>query len=84
MAWNLAGSYSETCSCELMCPCNTSFDHGATFSQAASLIPHKAGNWGDRDFIAAGRGGTVYVTWDYGPSAEIGRASCRERVFRVV
>src|SRR5947208_3390326 len=37
--------------------------------QAASLIPHKAGNWGDRDFIAAGRGGTVYVTWDYGPSA---------------
>ena len=47
----------------------TSFDHGATFSQAASLIPHIAGNWGDRDFIAAGRGGTVYVTWDYGPSA---------------
>ncbi len=31
MAWNLAGSYSETCSCELMCPCNTSFDHGATY-----------------------------------------------------
>jgi hypothetical protein len=45
-----------------------SFDHGATFT-ASSLIPHKAGNWGDRDFIAAGRGGTVYVTWDYGPSA---------------
>jgi hypothetical protein len=47
----------------------TSFNHGASFSQASSLIPHKAGNWGDRDFIAAGRGGTVYVTWDYGPSA---------------
>jgi hypothetical protein len=46
-----------------------SFDHGATFSQASSLIPHVAGNWGDRDFIAAGRDGTVYVTWDYGPSA---------------
>ncbi|MBV9445800.1 MAG: exo-alpha-sialidase [Streptosporangiaceae bacterium] len=46
----------------------TSFDHGASF-HAASLIPHVAGNWGDRDFIAAGRGGTVYVTWDYGPSA---------------
>jgi hypothetical protein len=41
-----------------------SFDHGASFSQASSLIPHVAGN-----FIAAGRGGTVYVTWDYGPSA---------------
>jgi hypothetical protein len=47
----------------------TSFDHGATFTQVASLIPHRVGNWGDRDFIAAGRGGTVYVTWDYGPSA---------------
>ena len=31
MAWNLTGSYSETCSCELMCPCNTSLDHGATY-----------------------------------------------------
>src|SRR5215469_15847932 len=46
----------------------TSFDHGATFTHVSSLIPHVAGNWGDRDFIAAGRGGTVYVTWDYGPS----------------
>ena len=31
MAWNLRGSYVETCSCELMCPCNLSFDHGATY-----------------------------------------------------
>ena len=31
MAWNLRGSYIETCSCELMCPCNLSFDHGATY-----------------------------------------------------
>jgi hypothetical protein len=31
MSWNLAGSYAETCSCELMCPCNLSFDHGATY-----------------------------------------------------
>ena len=31
MAWNLRGSYFETCSCELMCPCNMSFDHGATY-----------------------------------------------------
>jgi hypothetical protein len=31
MAWNLTGSYVETCSCELMCPCNLSFDHGATY-----------------------------------------------------
>lgn len=31
MAWNLRGTYFETCSCELMCPCNFSFDHGATY-----------------------------------------------------
>jgi hypothetical protein len=31
MTWNLKGSYAETCSCELMCPCNLSLDHGATY-----------------------------------------------------
>ena len=31
MPWNLKGSYFETCSCDLMCPCNMSFDHGATY-----------------------------------------------------
>lgn len=31
MSWKLSGSYAETCSCELMCPCNLSFDHGATY-----------------------------------------------------
>jgi hypothetical protein len=31
MSWSLNGSYFETCSCELMCPCNMSFDHGATY-----------------------------------------------------
>ena len=31
MAWNLKGSYFETCSCDLMCPCNMSLDHGATY-----------------------------------------------------
>jgi hypothetical protein len=31
MSWTLKGSYFETCSCELMCPCNFSFDHGATY-----------------------------------------------------
>jgi hypothetical protein len=31
VSWNLKGSYTETCSCELMCPCNLSFDHGATY-----------------------------------------------------
>jgi hypothetical protein len=31
MSWHLKGSYAETCSCELMCPCNFTFDHGATY-----------------------------------------------------
>lgn len=31
MSWNIRGSYMETCSCDLMCPCNLSFDHGATY-----------------------------------------------------
>jgi hypothetical protein len=45
-----------------------SFNHGVTFSQVSSLIPAARNNWGDRDFIAVDRHGTVYVTWDYGPS----------------
>ena len=31
MAWNLSGSYVETCSCDLMCPCNANLAHGATY-----------------------------------------------------
>jgi hypothetical protein len=46
---------------------DASFDHGATFAQSSSLIPPDPKNWGDRDFIAVGPDGTVYVTWDYGP-----------------
>ncbi len=31
MAWKLKGSYVETCSCDLICPCNATFAHGATY-----------------------------------------------------
>ncbi len=31
MSWNLSGRYVETCSCELMCPCILTMDHGATY-----------------------------------------------------
>jgi hypothetical protein len=31
MSWRLKGSYVETCSCDLICPCNASFDHGAVY-----------------------------------------------------
>ena len=46
---------------------DASFNHGAAFTQSSSLIPPDPKNWGDRDFIAVGPDGTVYVTWDYGP-----------------
>jgi hypothetical protein len=31
MAWNLTGTYFETCSCDFMCPCNANLAHGATY-----------------------------------------------------
>jgi hypothetical protein len=45
-----------------------SFDHGVTFPQVSLLVPPDPKNWGDREFIAVGPDGTVYVTWDYGPN----------------
>ena len=38
MSWNLRGNYFETCSCELMCPCNLSFDHGATYDYCRATL----------------------------------------------
>jgi hypothetical protein len=38
MSWSLRGSYVETCSCELMCPCNLSFDHGATYDYCRVVL----------------------------------------------
>jgi hypothetical protein len=38
MSWTLKGNYAETCSCELMCPCNLSFDHGATYDYCRATL----------------------------------------------
>jgi len=46
-----------------------SFNHGQSFSQVTSLVPAMDGNFGDRDFLTVGPAGTLYLTWDYGPSA---------------
>ena len=41
MSWNLEGSHFETCFCDLMCPCNLSFDHGATYDYCrVTLVFH--------------------------------------------
>jgi len=45
-----------------------SHDHGATFTQVHPDLPPAPGNFGDRDFIAAGPGRQLFLTWDYGPS----------------
>jgi hypothetical protein len=47
-----------------------SFDHGQNFAQVTQLVAPQRGNWGDRDFITVGPTGTVYLSWDYGPSAK--------------
>jgi hypothetical protein len=33
MAWKLDGTYFETCSCELVCPCTASMANGATYDR---------------------------------------------------
>ena len=38
MAWSVEGTYFETCSCDLMCPCNLSFDHGATYDYCRATL----------------------------------------------
>lgn len=38
MSWSIEGTYFETCSCELMCPCNLSFDHGATYDYCRATL----------------------------------------------
>ena len=45
-----------------------STDHGASFGQVTEPAAPGRYNWGDRDFIAVSPSGTVYLTWDFGPS----------------
>ena len=49
---------------------DASFNHGKTFPQRVRVVAKQRNNWGDRDFIAVGPHGTLYLTWDYGPSAK--------------
>jgi len=44
VAWKLQGTYFETCSCELMCPCNFSFDHGATYDYCRVVLVFNIAN----------------------------------------
>jgi hypothetical protein len=53
-----------------------SFDHGASFPQVAQVASQVKGDFGDRDFIAAGPSGQLYVTWDFGPSSKSVKVAC--------
>ena len=53
-----------------------SVDHGLSFRRVSPDRPPASGNWGDRVFIAVSKAGTVYLTWDYGPSAAEVKLRC--------
>jgi hypothetical protein len=38
VSWKLKGNYTETCSCDLICPCNASFDHGAVYDYCRVVL----------------------------------------------
>jgi hypothetical protein len=41
MAWNLSGTYFESCSCEVVCPCTASLALGATYDRCkVTLVFH--------------------------------------------
>lgn len=43
MAWNLSGTYFETCSCDVVCPCTASLSNEATHDRCnATLVFHVA------------------------------------------
>jgi hypothetical protein len=38
MSWKLEGTYFETCSCEVVCPCTASLANGATYDRCRALL----------------------------------------------
>ena len=48
MSWNLAGSYFETCSCDVICPCTASLSLGATKDRCKVVLVFN---------VKSGRGG---------------------------
>jgi hypothetical protein len=38
MSWKLEGTYFETCSCEVICPCTASLANGATYDRCRALL----------------------------------------------
>jgi len=38
MSWRISGSYFETCSCDVICPCSASFSFGATHDYCRAVL----------------------------------------------
>src|SRR5581483_1278668 len=38
MAWNVKGTYFESCSCETVCPCTVDLAHGATYDRCRVVL----------------------------------------------
>jgi hypothetical protein len=38
MSWSVKGKYVETCSCDLICSCNATFAHGATYDYCRAFL----------------------------------------------
>jgi hypothetical protein len=56
---------------------DVSTNHGASFQHSYALPqPGGSQNFGDRDFIAVGAHGELFVTWDYAPNASEVKVQC--------
>jgi hypothetical protein len=56
MAWNVKGTYLETCSCDFVCPCYFSFAHGADYDRCRATLVF---NVTEGDVEGTGVGGLV-------------------------
>jgi len=56
---------------------DVSTNHGASFTHSYTLPqPGGSASFGDRDFIAVGAHGELFVTWDYAPNASEVKVQC--------
>lgn len=53
-----------------------SFDHGVSFGGNRSVFPGNSSAFADREFLAAGPNGTLYMSWDYSPNGSLDRIGC--------
>jgi hypothetical protein len=53
MSWKLEGSYFESCSCEVICPCTASMSFGATYDHCRVALVFNIKN-GDVDSVDVG------------------------------